>query len=207
MELGAFLLSGGIAIESEYKHCSGIRLHTERLILRDHIPQDVPTHHSLLSDLQAMYYLQDIRSDSLETSERNLADSISQIGKTDRTLYFLRIEQRDSGHHVGEIGYTVTDFTPLGKLVHMGYFLYPIFWNHGIATEALREVQRFAFEENEVFRISTGCLAENRASERVMQKCGMICEAEKPKMVWHNGSLKDRVEYRLLLDEWNTQNN
>jgi ribosomal-protein-alanine N-acetyltransferase len=69
-------------------------------------------------------------------------------------------------------------------------------------TEAFREVIRFAFEDDGVYRISTGCLSENRASERVMQKCGLIKEADYKSFVWHDGRMKDRVEYRMLRDEW-----
>ncbi|MDR1688968.1 MAG: GNAT family N-acetyltransferase [Clostridiales bacterium] len=53
-----------------------------------------------------------------------------------------------------------------------------------------------------MFRIQTGCITENRASERVMQKCSMIKEAERKQYVWHDGRMKDRAEYRLLKDEW-----
>ena len=68
--------------------------------------------------------------------------------------------------------------------------------------EALRRLLAFAFEEDGVYRFSTGCLTENRGSERVMQKCGLIKEAEKPDWTWHGGKLKTRVEYRLLRKEW-----
>lgn len=60
----------------------------------------------------------------------------------------------------------------------------------------------FAFLENGVYRVTTGCLSENRGSERVMQKCGMIKEAEHVDWEWHDGRMKTRVEYRLLRDEW-----
>jgi ribosomal-protein-alanine N-acetyltransferase len=35
-----------------------------------------------------------------------------------------------------------------------------------------------------------------------MQKCGFIKDAERKAYVWHDGRLKDRVEYKLLRDEW-----
>jgi ribosomal-protein-alanine N-acetyltransferase len=72
---------------------------------------------------------------------------------------------------------------------------------NGYATEALNEIIRFAFEKDGVFRIETGCYSENKASERVMQKCGLIKEAEYKQCVWHDGKMKDRVSYRLLKTE------
>jgi len=96
----------------------------------------------------------------------------------------------------------VIDTTPLGKIAGVGYLILPEYYGNGYVTEALREVIRFAFEDAGVYRINTGCLTENRASERVMQKCGMIKEAEFKEYTWHDGRMKDRVEYRLLKDEW-----
>jgi ribosomal-protein-alanine N-acetyltransferase len=90
----------------------------------------------------------------------------------------------------------------LGKLVGVGYFIRNAYWGQGYTTEAFQEVIRFAFQEDGVYRIACGCLKENTASERVMQKCGLIKEAEFKEYQWHDGKLKDRVEYRLLRSEW-----
>lgn len=54
-------------------------------------------------------------------------------------------------------------------------------------------------------RVSTGCLAENICSERVIQKCDIIKEAEHIEWEWHDGRMKTRVEYRLLKYEWENQ--
>ena len=53
-----------------------------------------------------------------------------------------------------------------------------------------------------VYRIVAGCRAENHASERIMQKCGMVKEAEFKCHTWRDGQMKDRVEYRLLKKEY-----
>ena len=37
-----------------------------------------------------------------------------------------------------------------------------------------------------------------------MRKCGMVKEAELKSFAWHDGQMKDRVEYRLLKDEFKT---
>lgn len=63
----------------------------------------------------------------------------------------------------------------------------------------------FAFTQNNVCRVTTGCLAENKGSERVMQKCGLIKEAEHKDYEWHDGKMKTRLEYRLLKSEWGKQ--
>lgn len=179
-----------------------IRLETERLIIRDPAWSDLPDWHRLMSDTKTMYYLDDIVTHSEEESRGNLSMAIDDIENPDRTKYFFAIEFKNSGNFVGTIGYTVLDNTFLGKIVHAGYFILPEHHGQGYTTEALRELLRFAFEDNNVYRFQTGCFAENRPSERVMQKCGLIRESYAKEFAWHDGQLKDRVSYRMLKHEW-----
>ena len=179
-----------------------IYLQTPCLIIRDPLLTDLEGWHRLISDSKAMYYLQDIMTQSEEESRQNLETAISEAQNPGRTKYFLTVEHGQTGEFIGSIGYTVTGSTPLGKFVGVGYFLLPKHQGKGYATEAMGEVIRFAFEEDKVFRISTGCLKENIGSEKVMIKCGMIKEGEYKHCAWHDGQMKDRVSYRLLKSEW-----
>ena len=179
-----------------------IALFTDRLLLRDHVETDIGTHHELLSDPIVMRYLPDIMTRGMAESMENLRQAMEGIGDPARTRCFLRIEDRATRGHIGEIGYTVTGSTPQGKLAGIGYFLRAAHWGRGYAKEAMRSLIRYAFEEGGVYRVSCGCLKENAASERVMRGVGMIKEAEFLEYQWHEDRLKDRVEYRLLRHEW-----
>ena len=179
-----------------------IYLQTARLIIRDPLPTDLEGWHSLISDSEAMYYLQDIMTQTEEESRQNLEIAISEARSPDRTKYFFAVEHGQTGEFIGSAGYTVTGSTPFGKFVGMGYFLLPKHQGKGYATEAIGEVIRFAFEDDNVFRISTGCLKENIGSEKVMIKCGMIKEGDYKHHTWHDGQIKDRISYRLLKSEW-----
>lgn len=179
-----------------------IYLETERLILRDYREDDFEEYYRLKSDPKTMYYLQDIQLFSKKQAYEDFHMVMEDMEKTDRKFYFFHMELKDSYEQVGSIGYTVEDDIPIGKMVHAGYFTYPKFWGKGYTTEALKRVLQFAFAENNVFRVSTGCLAENTGSERVMQKSGMIKEAEHIDYEWHDGKIKTRLEYRLLRREW-----
>ncbi|MBS6196128.1 MAG: GNAT family N-acetyltransferase [Clostridiales bacterium] len=180
----------------------GIYLETERLILRDYQSADKEAYFKLKSDAETMYYLQDIQLFSREESDRDFAEVLEDQRKEERKYYFLHTELKESHEQAGSIGYTVEETTPVGKLVHVGYFTYPKFWNNGYVTEALKKVLEFAFVENDVYRVTTGCLAENIGSERVMQKCGLIKEGEHVDWEWHDGRMKTRLEYRMLKKEW-----
>ena len=179
-----------------------MQLETKRLILRDYRESDRAAYFKLKSDPETMYYLQDIRLFSKEEADMDFEHVLQDQNRTDRQFYFFHMELRDSHEQVGSVGYTVVGNTPVGKIVGAGYFAFPQFWNHGYMTEAFRKVLEFAFLKNDVYRVPTGCLAENAGSEKVMQKCGMIREAEHVDWEWHDGKMKTRLEYRLLKREW-----
>lgn len=179
-----------------------IYIETKRLILRDYNETDFEQYFHLKSDPKTMYYLQDIQLHTQEEASEDFCKVLEDSKRPDRKFYFLHMELKDSHEQVGSVGYTVISKTPVGKLVGAGYFTYPRFWGHGYTTEAMRRVLEFAFSEDNVYRVSTGCLAENAGSERVMQKCGMIREAEHIDYEWHDGKMKTRLEYRLLKAEW-----
>lgn len=182
-----------------------LRIETPRLILRDHVLEDLAEHHALFSDETAMRYLPEVRTRSLEESRENLLTSIRAMEEQPRKFYFLKVIERQSGAHVGEIGYTVLQETPGGSVVNLGYFLRPQMWRKGYAGEAAEALIKYAFTAGDVWRIETGCLAENRGSEGVMKHCGMLREGELVQAVWHEGAWKTRLLYRLLRSEWEEQ--
>lgn len=177
-------------------------LETDRLILRDFEESDFESYYALKSDDRTMYYLQDIqlhsREEAMEDFRQVLADRYSE----ERQFFFFHMELKQTHEQVGSIGYTVTANPPVGKLVNMGYFTYPKFWGQGYTSEALSAVLEYCFTKDNVYRVTTGCLAENHGSERVMQKCGLIKEAQHMDYEWHDGRMKTRLEYRLLRQEW-----
>jgi len=175
---------------------------TERLIIRDYMEKDLQGYFRLKHDPKTMYYLQDIQLADESEAEREFREILEDQKSPNRMFYFFHVELKETHEIMGSSGYTVKDITPVGKLVHAGYFFYPQYWGKGYASEAFQRILQFAFEENGVYRVTTGCLAENVGSERVMQKCGLIREAVHLDWEWHDGKMKTRLEYRLLKPEW-----
>ena len=180
-------------------------LFTPRLVLRDHVPEDFLEHHALFSDLTAMRFLPELYSDGKEKSKENLRRAIEAMRETPRERFFLKIVDQQTGRHIGEVGYTIVARTPGGNIANLGYFLRPEMWGKGYASEAAAALIDYAFTKGGIWRIETGCLAENRASEGVMRKCKMIREGELKQAVWHEGQWKTRLIYRLLRSEWEAQ--
>lgn len=179
-----------------------IYLETDRLTLRDYKETDFDEYCKLKMDSQTMFFLQDIQLHSIKEGVEDFKRVLEDMASATRQFYFLHMELKDTHEQIGSIGYTVTANTPIGKIVHLGYFTYPKFWGKGYTSEALKKVLEFGFKENDVYRVTTGCLADNKGSERVMQKNGLIKEAEHIDNEWHDGKMKTRLEYRLLKKEW-----
>ncbi|MBL4932019.1 GNAT family N-acetyltransferase [Clostridium paridis] len=179
-----------------------IKLETERLIIRDHIGEDINSLHGLISNNEAMHYLPEIRTNTLDESKENLYEAIKEANLENRTKFFFGIIIKETNEYVGEMGYTVIIDSEEGKVVNLGYFILPKFWGKGFVTEAAREVISYAFSQEDIIKIETGCIAENVGSEKVMKKLGMIKEGEFKQHILLNSKLLDRVEYRLLKKEW-----
>lgn len=59
----------------------------------------------------------------------------------------------------------------------LGYWVGVDYWNNGYGTEALKEVIRYGFEDLGLHKIWAECFHHNKASAKIMEKCGMEDEA------------------------------
>ena len=149
-----------------------IRIETERLIIRDRTMDDLFDLHSILSDSKVMYFLEDIQTYSLQESRENLFESVKETKVKNRNLFFWGIYDKKSQLHLGEIGFTETGEEDKGIVLHLGYFLKEKFWGKGYTTEAAQAISDYAFSYLNCYKIETGCVKENVASEKVMKRLG-----------------------------------
>jgi RimJ/RimL family protein N-acetyltransferase len=85
----------------------------------------------------------------------------------------------------------------------LGWVLDPARTGQGYATEAVRELLRYCFEDLGVRRVVAGCFADNDASWRLMERVGMRREAYAVRDALHrSGQWLDSVSYAILRDEW-----
>lgn len=72
---------------------------------------------------------------------------------------------------VGMCGFT--QWYPVSMRAEIAYGISKAYWGQGYITEAVRMILAFGFRVLSIERIQAACIAENVASERVMQKVGM----------------------------------
>jgi ribosomal-protein-alanine N-acetyltransferase len=83
----------------------------------------------------------------------------------------------------------------------VAYVLAEKYWGNGYATEAVKKVLSFGFEELNLNRIEADFFAENLASERVLQKAGLIKEGTFRQRYIKFDTYHDAVLYAALKSE------
>jgi ribosomal-protein-alanine N-acetyltransferase len=111
----------------------------------------------------------------------------------------LAIQRIADGALVGAIGLGL-------ELDHgraqLGYWVGRPYWGEGYATEAARELVRYAFEELGLARVYAFRFATNPASGRVLEKIGMKHEGVRRAHTIKWGERLDEDGYGILRDEF-----
>ena len=90
-----------------------------------------------------------------------------------------------------------------GVQAELGWVLDPAYTDRGYATEAVRELLRYCFEDLGVRRVTAGCFLDNDTSWRLMERVGMRRELHAVRESLHrSGRWLDTVGYALLAEEW-----
>lgn len=108
--------------------------------------------------------------------------------------FHYSIRKKEENRLIGSVG-VIND---RGN-IQLGYVMSPTVWNRGYATEAVNDIIKQLVTLEGVYRIWTFVDVENVASQRVLQKVGMVEEARLTKwfrFVNQNNQPKDCVLFR-----------
>ncbi len=121
-------------------------------------------------------------------------DAKSFIDMVDKQLpkTFFAIEY--NGEYVGNISLSIGSDV-YRKGAELGYFIAEPFWGKGIATSAIGLITEYAFNRFDIIRIHAGVFEFNRASQRVLKKCGFVKEGVFKKSVIKEGKIYDEIRY------------
>ena len=146
-------------------------LETERLRLREFVPEDAAALAAVLGDPVTMQYYPAPfnRKEVEEWIERNRQRYRSE----GYGLWAMLL--RDSGELIGDCGCYLREVEGRSS-VEISYHVRHDLWGNGYATEAARACMQYAFDKLGVDRVISLIRPENVQSRRVAEKNGLTCE-------------------------------
>lgn len=84
----------------------------------------------------------------------------------------------------------------------LGFWLAPEHWNKGFMTEAADAAMRCAFHTIGLHKVTVGCISDNVASKRVIEKLGFRYVGRLEDDVWRDGRWHTQLRYELTGKEW-----
>ena len=84
----------------------------------------------------------------------------------------------------------------------IGYWLGVAAWGRGLATDAVKAATAYAFDELGLERVFAVANTRNRASARVLEKCGYLLEGTMRRTAIKEGIVLDQFMYAALKTEW-----
>lgn len=170
-------------------------LTTDRLILRPFVPADAPVVQRLAGNpliAAASTAIPHPYPDGL--AEQWIATH-AQSFDTMQSVVFA-VTRKDDGELLGAI--SLLDITLEHQRAEMGYWINVDHWSQGYCTEAAKALMVFARDMIGTTRIVARCLARNRASAKVIEKCGLLLEGHLPKHVLKNNVFEDVLQYGIV---------
>ena len=109
-----------------------------------------------------------------------------------KKAYNFCITLKENNKVIGGVGLGVGDIDWKNKNAEIGYWLGKKYWGQGLASEAVKLIVKFGFEQLKLHRIYGIVSEENIASQKVLEKCGFKLEGELKEEFyrdkkWHNG--------------------
>jgi ribosomal-protein-alanine N-acetyltransferase len=169
-------------------------LETERLILREVTVADAADLHEYFSDPETAVYIPHTALTSISQTEEILARNAKYLAAKE-SFRFAIVGKLD-GKVIGTID--LHNFGAQNHRMEVGYVFTRAYWGFGYATEAVKEVIRFAFEEMGVHRIEAECETENIRSIHLLERCGMTREAIRMENEINKGTFVSNYVYAIV---------
>ena len=181
------------------EHCGTRLLETKRLFLRPFRPEDAADCLSNWATDPAIY--QYISGQPQTPQEMTEWLSSAEKAYACPETYYWAIEDKASRAVIGEI--YVDDFSSRNRWCELDWKIGKAFQRKGFAAEAAQAVIHYLTAEHPgVHRIQAKCCTENLASERVMQKLGMVREGIlRGYFLDHENRWQNVVLYSLVFGE------
>lgn len=179
-----------------------MKLETKRLIIRPIIPEDKIGIFEYRCDKETNKY-QGWIPESLDDVETFIGKISKQINEPETWFQFVIIE-KESHKIIGDLGIHFLDRE--NKQAEIGCTLNKRFQNKGYATESLKRVIDYLFNDLTKHRIIASIDPENKNSIRLVERIGFRKEAHFVESLLIKGKWVDDLIYAILEKDWEKLN-
>jgi RimJ/RimL family protein N-acetyltransferase len=173
-----------------------IFLNTERLNIRPVSILNIEDVYKLQSLEETAKYNTSGIPKNINETKNTVENWLIENAKKDNKRFTFSVELIEGNKFIGLIGMN------LGKEHYKNAEVWfqndYKFWNKGYATESLRKIIDFGFENLKLHRIEAGCAVENIGSINVLEKVGMLREAHTRKLLPLKSGWSDNYGYAIL---------
>ncbi len=175
---------------------TNLNLQTERLNIKPISKLDIENVYKLQSLEETARFNTSKIPENIDETIITVENWIAENSKNKITNFTFTVELIEKNEFIGLIG------IKLGKEHYKNaevWFQYDFrYWNKGYATESLRRILDFGFQDLKLHRIEAGCAVENYGSISVLEKVGMTREAHTRKLLPLKSGWSDNYGYAIL---------
>lgn len=139
--------------------------------------------------------------ENIQTTEKILTEWLILQKQKPRNSYIFCIDKNEDNSFVGLIALNLgkTNY----KTAEVWFKVHKDHWKQGYITEALTRLLDFGFNDLKLHRIEAGCVVENIASSKTLEKAGFTREGMKRKKLPIRGEWRDNYFYGILEEDFN----
>ncbi|WP_165485396.1 GNAT family N-acetyltransferase [Protofrankia symbiont of Coriaria ruscifolia] len=163
--------------------------------VRDFTAADVEAAHAVVGDPRVTDHLS-FAAKTLDQTATMIDGILARARQDPRTEYYLAVERDGLPLGFARLGLDGVKAAKLGYAVHADH------WGRGYATDAVRVLVTFGFDELGLHRISAAIGPDNAASVAVVKRAGFSYEGRIRDHVHTNGAWRDSLLYSVLEHEW-----
>ena len=173
-----------------------INLKTERLQIKSISENDIESVFKLQSLEETARFNTSKMPNNIDETKKTVDNWIFENSKENPKHFTFAIELNESKEFIGLIGINVGKEHYKNAEIWFQFDYH--FWNKGFATESVRKIINFGFEDLKLHRIEAGCATENIGSISVLEKVGMFREAHTRKLLPLKSGWSDNFGYAIL---------
>lgn len=136
-----------------------------------------------------------LRDDFPHPYTQDEADLFIQHAQSAHSTKRFCIEK--DGIYVGNIGlHPQEDVYQMSA--EIGYFIGEPYWGKGIATQAVKIIVDYGFDQLDIHRIFAGVFSYNKASKKVLENAGFEFEGISKDAIYKNGVFYDELRFARI---------